>query len=88
MFLSLDHIHGNGTAERKETQIVGGRLYKLLKNRPVDPKYQVLCFNCNFGKGNRELCPHQFMDEVNAAVNWVPKQDVHRNRTRISGKND
>jgi len=90
MFLSLDHIHGGGTAERKTTRILGGRLYKYLKNRPVDPKYQVLCFNCNFGKGNRSKCPHELIDQVRQALEWQPKLKVRRNRTRIDfdGKKD
>jgi len=80
MFLSIDHIEGGGTAERAKTQVMGGRLYKFLKRKPVDPGLQVLCYNCNFAKGNRDLCPHQYMDRVEEALKWVSKSVVKRNR--------
>lgn len=73
MFLSLDHIDGGGTKERSLTGKKGGGLYKKLDKLPVDSRYQVLCYNCNFGKGDRNQCPHMYMKEVQEALNWVPK---------------
>lgn len=82
MFLSIDHIHGGGTKERTETRVMGGGLYKKLRTRPVDPKYQVMCYNCNFARGNREHCPHKYMGRVQAALDWRPKprSEMRRNR--------
>jgi len=80
MFLSIDHIEGGGTRERDVSRIMGGRLYKLLLKKPVDPKLQVLCYNCNFAKGNRETCPHMYMDRVEKALSWKPKETIKRKR--------
>ena len=78
VFLSIDHINGDGAKERNETQMVSGRLYKFLNKNPVDKKYQVLCYNCNLAKGDRKECPHKYMDKVNEALNWekpIPQRD-------------
>lgn len=68
VFLSLDHIRGGGTEERTKTKKVGGSLYKKLRREPVDDRYQVLCYNCNFAKGDRSDCPHLFMEKVEQAL--------------------
>lgn len=51
MFLTIDHIDGDGWLEKGK----GWHLYKRLKSQgwPKD-KYQLLCFNCNSAKGQ---CP-------------------------------
>lgn len=82
MFLSLDHRDGGGTKERKDSRVIGTRLYRSLRKTPVDPKYQVMCYNCNFAKGDRGVCPHQYMERVQAALLWepIPKEKIRRNR--------
>ena len=58
-FLQIDHIHGNGSQHRKE---VGHKALWLWLARNGYPKddYQLLCCNCNFGRGhNGGICPHQ-----------------------------
>lgn len=82
MFLSLDHINGGGTKERNMTKIMGGRLYKKLQHEPVNPDLQVLCYNCNFAKGNRESCPHMYMDKVRIALDWKPKETVDKRQRK------
>jgi hypothetical protein len=63
VFLSLDHIKGNGSEERRKIDPRGkiggnGFAYWLKKNNW--PKgYQVLCYNCNFAKRQNKKCPHQ-----------------------------
>lgn len=63
VFLSIDHIHGNGAAERRKIDPEGkmggnGFVYWLKKNKW--PKgYQILCYNCNFAKRTNKKCPHQ-----------------------------
>ena len=61
LFLSLDHEHNDGAAERKELRTTGGAcFYRHLKKRGFPPGYQVLCMNCNFGKRmNDGVCPHR-----------------------------
>jgi hypothetical protein len=66
-FLTIDHIDGNGAAERTRFRdpVVQGRgrgganfYYKLKADGFPDPrKYQVLCANCNGAKGTGRECP-------------------------------
>lgn len=55
-FLVLDHIHGGGTAERRQ---FGRQLFAHLRRHGFPPGYQVLCANCNTAKAYRGGCPHQ-----------------------------
>lgn len=83
MFLSIDHKNGDGAEDRKTREkSLGGGLYKKLVKRPIDPKLQVLCYNCNFAKGNREKCPHEYMGRVEDALNWVKKEKVSKLKVR------
>lgn len=60
VFLSIDHINGNGNDERKKTGNRGGhQFYQWLKINKYPPGYQVLCFNCNMAKGSLGYCPHR-----------------------------
>lgn len=59
LFLTLDHINGNGSQERKK---VGGgwSLYLFLRKNNYPNGYQVLCWNCNSGRAlNGGICPHK-----------------------------
>lgn len=57
-FLTIDHINGGGTKQRKETG-GGGEFYRwLIKNNYPDG-FQTLCMNCNHAKGHYGKCPHQ-----------------------------
>jgi len=60
LFLTLDHINGNGTAERKAMR---NRQYGAIGKAIREPdrsKYQILCYNCNCGKWrNKGICPHK-----------------------------
>jgi hypothetical protein len=63
-FLSIDHIHNDGAAHRK--QVLGSRTmsgymtYKWLRKNGFPPGFQVLCMNCQHGKRMcRGICPHQ-----------------------------
>ena len=61
MFLTIDHIVGNGSQHRREIGIRnGGRpFYAWLRRQGYPPGYQVLCWNCNCAKGHYGFCPHQ-----------------------------
>jgi hypothetical protein len=56
-FLSIDHVHGGGTKERK---LIGqkGVYNKLWKSPTRLSGYQVLCYNCNLSLGFLGYCPH------------------------------
>lgn len=58
MFLTIDHIHGCGGAERRK-QGLGHVFYGWLRKHGFPPGYRVLCYNCNLGRAkNGGVCPH------------------------------
>jgi hypothetical protein len=59
-FLTMDHIDGGGTKARREGIIKRGstEFYKWLIDNDYPGGFQVLCFNCNFGKHVCGICPH------------------------------
>ena len=57
MFLSIDHINGNGRKHRKE--IGSNAIYRWLIRNKFPDGYRVLCMNCNWGRErNGGICPH------------------------------
>lgn len=55
-FLTIDHIYGQGYADRRSTYSFYRRLEK--EGFPKD-RFQLLCMNCNWAKGVEGTCPHQ-----------------------------
>ena len=53
-FLTIDHINGGGHRLRGKQ----GYLPRWLKTHNFPEEYQILCFNCNQGKGIYGVCPH------------------------------
>src|SRR6266851_4072167 len=49
-FLTFDHVHGDGAAERKRG-IGGSTFYLLLLKTDAIDRYRVLCWNCNCARG-------------------------------------
>ena len=45
---------------KKEKGLAGKPLYEYLKKNNYPDGYQVLCFSCNFVKGQYDQCPHLF----------------------------
>lgn len=62
-FLTIDHINGGGTQQRKELKMRGSRLYLYLIRNHFPEGYQILCYNCNCAKGLYGQCPHQVKKE-------------------------
>lgn len=61
-FLTIDHIDGNGMAHRRSLGLTGSgyAFHKWLRANGFPPAFQVLCWNCNMGKGRTGgVCPHQ-----------------------------
>lgn len=57
--LTIDHVNGNGNEHRRS--LGGGNRRELLEiiNAGFPPDYQILCYNCNFGRAkNGGICPH------------------------------
>lgn len=67
VFLAIDHLHGGGTAHRREIGNKGGiRFYRWLKNHSFPAGYGVLCHNCNWAKFRTgDCCPHK-------QPSWMP----------------
>lgn len=59
-FLSLDHLDDAGRLERRRRRwgTSGAELYRRLLKLGLPRGFQVLCFNCNIGKGTGLFCPH------------------------------
>lgn len=55
-FLTIDHINGGGNHHRRTE--IGTGIYRWLQMQGYPAGYQVLCFNCNAGKGAGRECPH------------------------------
>lgn len=56
-FLCIDHIHGNGKADRLKHGVGYAFYLHLYRNDPM-PGYRVLCHNCNMALGFYGFCPH------------------------------
>lgn len=58
MLLSLDHIEGGGSKQRRETG--NTRTYEWAKRNNWPAIFRVACHSCNFGAHlNGGVCPHQ-----------------------------
>ena len=55
-FLCLDHINGQGTKQRNETNLRGTKFYQWLISNdfPLKNQLRVLCLNCNFSRRIRK----------------------------------
>lgn len=59
VFLTIDHVEGGGTAERR-TRKEAYTWERVKKEGYPEGRYQVLCWNCNAAKHFDPLgCPHQ-----------------------------
>lgn len=58
-FLALDHIHGGGSAHRREIGLKGATFYAWIVRQDFPLGYRVLCHNCNLAIGFYGKCPHQ-----------------------------
>lgn len=60
MFLEIDHINNDGSADRKIRR--GTTFHKWLIDNNFPADYQLLCRNCNYAKfRNGGICPHQLL---------------------------
>lgn len=57
-FLTFDHIDGGGNQERVNNRKEPYTYDRVIKEGFPD-RFQVLCFNCNWGKHKCGVCPHQ-----------------------------
>ena len=62
-FLSIDHVRGNGSRQRREAigkgHLNGSAFYRWLKrNGWPKEEFRLLCYNCNLALGLYGRCPH------------------------------
>jgi len=62
-FLTLDHKDGGG-GKHKEAVGRGCSFLYWIKRNNFPATIQVLCFNCNCGKGALGVCPHTLRNRV------------------------
>jgi len=55
--LTIDHVYGRKNIPADEAKLDGGKLRSLLKKKNYPKDYQVLCFNCNAAKSDKDTCP-------------------------------
>jgi len=53
--LSIDHINGNGTRQRKEIGGSGYHIYRWLEKNDFPEGYRTLCMNCQFIEGIKNM---------------------------------
>lgn len=60
-FLTIDHINNDGAKQRKRLKFkgAGSVIYGWLRRKKFPKGYQVLCWNCQWGKRKCGICPHQ-----------------------------
>lgn len=56
-FLTIDHVNNDGAEHRRKA---GGhaKTFDEIYKTPYNPRFQLLCHNCNSAKGNYGSCPH------------------------------
>ena len=59
IFLTMDHINNDGAEHRAKIGQSSDKLYRAIRKEgfPKD-RYQILCWNCNWGKRKFGECPH------------------------------
>ena len=65
-FLSIDHIGGGGTKQKKELGGGGNMIHRWITRNNFPVGFQILCYNCNMSKGALGECPHETERRLNA----------------------
>lgn len=66
-FFQIDHIRGDGGADRKMLKHGQQKLYKAVIGA-VPGIYRLLCANCHFAHSYRGGCPHELARVAEAAL--------------------
>lgn len=88
-FLTIDHIHGNGTQHRKEhARSTYSFLMSILQDSTPHQSYRAACYNCNSAREYivQKICPHRLSeDERRVAVigTGLPKHARRRELERL-----
>jgi hypothetical protein len=55
-FLTIDHINGGGTSERRTPGLKGNRYHRLKRLGYPRDKFRLLCYNCNCSRNSGRAC--------------------------------
>lgn len=69
-FLTIDHIHNDGSAERRRLRCASGVYKHILQHASPRERYRVLCFNCNCGRRHGP-CPHEAKQTMGSMIPTV-----------------
>lgn len=58
-FLTIDHVNGDGKADRKQHGGSYGLYQYLIKSGFPRDGYRLLCMNCNWAIRHGDACPHR-----------------------------
>lgn len=58
-FLTIDHKNNNGAEHRRSIGRCGNNLLLWIKKNNFPSEFQILCWNCQWGKKLAGTCPHQ-----------------------------
>lgn len=89
LFLTIDHVDGQGNKHRKEiNRKAGYGFYYWLVQKNFPSGFQVLCFNCNLGRSNNDgICPHK--DKLMAKMKANPlghlEMELVHDQSTLSG---
>jgi len=62
IFLTVDHINGDGAKKRKAKQHKTGKMFYIwLRSHAFPQGFQILCHNCNQAKKQLSMCPHKLL---------------------------
>jgi len=85
-YLTIDHVNGDGRKHNREMGFSSPNgLYRWLRQNNYPEGFQVLCFNCNCGKGNYTVCPRdkevfekefEAKHKTNAKYKWALRLNV------------
>ena len=67
LFLTIDHINGDGAEQRREKNLTGGQLCAWLRRHNYPPGYRVLCYNCNCARRTGP-CPVHEANEIDPKI--------------------
>lgn len=82
LFLSIDHVNGNGNQHRREVscKLGGYPFLRWLANNDWPDGFRTACHNCNQGMSiNNGVCPHESERmgyPVRGASAWTKRQDT------------
>jgi len=58
-FLTFDHVNNDGKKHREQIKVSSFPLWLIRNNFPLEPKIQILCWNCQEAKAHYGHCPHE-----------------------------